>query len=88
MMKFTEIRTATLDELTDELAAACWDSTQTELTDAREAVARLIEETQGLDLLSDEDDVIRAATADEAAESCHTADGWIEVDGRRCYVAS
>ena len=41
-MKFNEIATATLDQLTDELAAAGWDSTQTEIGEAREAVANLL----------------------------------------------
>jgi len=39
-----QINTATLDQLTDELAAAGWDSTQTELTAARAAVTALFDE--------------------------------------------
>ena len=42
MITFDQIATATLDQLTDELGAAGWDSTQTELRDARDAVARLL----------------------------------------------
>jgi hypothetical protein len=90
MIHYTEIANATLDQLTDELAAAGWDSTQTEIGDAREAVARLLHETVGpFDLQDSEtDEVIRAATADEAAESANAgAEGHILIDGRRCYVA-
>lgn len=43
-MKREEIQHATLDELTDELAAAGWDSTQTDLREARIAVENLIAE--------------------------------------------
>jgi len=43
-MTRNEIETASLDQLTDELAAAGWDSTQTELTAAREAVTALFDE--------------------------------------------
>jgi hypothetical protein len=39
-----QIKTATLEQLTDELAAAGWDSTQTNIRDAREAVERLAAE--------------------------------------------
>ena len=90
MLHFNEISNATLDQLTDELAAAGWDSTQTEIGDAREAVARLLHETVGPFDLQDSatNEVIRTATADEAAESANAgAEGHILVDGRRCYVA-
>jgi hypothetical protein len=42
MMKLNEVSTATLEQLADELAAAGWDSTQTRIEDAREAVRNLI----------------------------------------------
>ena len=42
MMTFAQLNDATLDQLTDELAAAGWDSTQTDIAAAREAVARLL----------------------------------------------
>jgi len=90
MMNFNQIATATLDQLTDELAAACWDSTQTDTYAARDAVARLLHETSGpFDLCDSETtEVIRKATADEAAESANAGEeGHILVDGKRCYVA-
>jgi pheromone shutdown protein TraB len=48
MMKYNEIATATLDQLTDELAAAGWESTHTEIIAAREAVVNLLIEVRGL----------------------------------------
>lgn len=42
MMTIAQVKTATLDQLTDELAAAGWDSTQQTLDEAREAVTRLL----------------------------------------------
>jgi len=42
MMTFDQIATATLDQLTDELAAAGWDSCETSIDAARESVARLL----------------------------------------------
>lgn len=89
MIHYTEIRKATLDQLTDELAAAGWDSTQTDIHDAREAVARLVSETQSLYLHDSEtSDVARRATDDEAVESIEAGEeGHIMVDGRKCYVA-
>jgi hypothetical protein len=88
MIHYTEISTATLDRLTDELAAAGWDSDETSLHAARESVARLLNSTVGLDLIDSETgEVIRKATDDEAAESANAgAEGHILVDGRRCYV--
>ena len=97
-MTYAQIATATLDQLTDELAAAGWDSTQDDVYSARDAAARLLHETWGpFDLIdSDTNDVIRDATADEAAESALAgAEGHIlidcrgegrEEDSRRCYV--
>jgi hypothetical protein len=90
MMNFSQIATATLDQLTAELAAACWDSTQTETYDAREAVARMLYEIVGpFDLCDSEtNDDIREATDDEAAESVNAGPGGhILVAGRKCYVA-
>jgi hypothetical protein len=88
MIHCTEISTATLDRLTDELAAAGWDSDETSLHAARESVARLINSCVGLDLIDSEtNEVIRKSTDDEAAESVNAgAEGHIDVDGRRCYV--
>jgi hypothetical protein len=89
MMTYSEIRNATLDQLTDELAAAGWDSTQDDIYAARDAVARLINETQSLDLHDYRTgDPIRKATDDEAAESINAGhEGVITVDCQRCYVA-
>lgn len=89
MIHYTEIGSATLDQLTDELAAAGWDSTQTDIYEAREAVARLVSETQSLHLYDYETAYqIRSATEDEAAVSIDAGDeGVIMVDGRKCYVA-
>tara|TARA_R110002110_G_scaffold22933_7_gene88250 strand:- start:2072 stop:2503 length:432 start_codon:yes stop_codon:yes gene_type:complete len=48
MMTINEAQTATLDQLTTELAAAGWDSTFTDLDGARAAVARLLTETAAI----------------------------------------
>ena len=90
MVAFTKIATASLDELTDELGAAGWDSTQRDAGSAREAVARLAYETRGpFDLCDSEtNEVLREATEDETVESvCAGPEGHILVSGRRCYVA-
>lgn len=89
-MSLSQIHTATLDQLTDELGAACWESTQTEIYDARESVARLAHVMDGpFDLCDSEtNSVIREATEDEVAESVLAGpEGHILVDGRRCYVS-
>jgi hypothetical protein len=87
-MHFDQIRTATIDQLTDELAAAGRDSTQTDIHDAREAVARLVNQSQPRQLCDSETgEAIRPATDDEAAESIAAGDeGHILVGGRKCYV--
>jgi len=90
MMNFSQISTATLGQLTDELAAAGWDSSQTEINDARDAVARLLHETFGpFDLRDSEtNEGLREATEGETAESVLAGpEGHILIDGRRCYVA-
>jgi hypothetical protein len=88
MMTFAQISSATLDQLTDELAAAGWDSTQTDICDARDAVARLLNETAGLRLYDSEtNEPIGDATDDQAAESARSIEGHILVDNRKCYVA-
>lgn len=48
MMTRHEANTATLEQLTDELAAAGWDSTQTTREEALAAVLRLIDEVESL----------------------------------------
>lgn len=60
----------------------------TRLTPAgREAMASAMAET-GLLALQDDDGDIRPATAEEAIASMLAGpEGWIQVDGRRCYVA-
>lgn len=89
MMTLAQVKTATLDELTDELAAACWDSTQTNLIDARDAVARLLNELGDLRLYDSETGelITSTVTDDQAAESAQTIEGHITVDGRKCYVS-
>jgi len=90
MISFASIATASLDQLTDELGAAGWDSSQKNDRSAREAVARLAYETQGpFDLCDSEtNDVLRKATEDETVGSvCAGPEGHILVAGRRCYVA-
>ena len=52
MMKPNEVSIANLEQLTDELAAAGWDSTQTNIEDAREAVLNLIAENMVAFLVS------------------------------------
>jgi hypothetical protein len=42
MMTFDQIATATLEQLTDELAAAGWDSCEDSIESARHSVARLL----------------------------------------------
>ncbi|MCA9181948.1 MAG: hypothetical protein KDA51_10865 [Planctomycetales bacterium] len=91
MMSLSQVSTASLEALTSELAAAGWDSTQTDTYAARDAVARLLVETVGpFDLLDSEtNDTIREATADETAESVNAGpEGHILVNGRRCYVGA
>jgi hypothetical protein len=89
MMLFTNIASATLDALTDELAAACWDSTQTSVIDARDAVARLLNTYGDLRLYDSETGelITSSVTDDQAAESAQSVEGHILVDGRKCYVA-
>ena len=84
MMTLNEIATATLDQLTDELGAAGWDSCQDNIEDAREAVARLLLETHGGEI----DD----HNTDEAAEcewECGVEGRWWKLEaGQRNYSAS
>jgi hypothetical protein len=88
MMSLLEVAVANLETLTNELAAAGWDSTQTEVRDAREAVARLLCEANGpYELCDENNDTIRDATVEEVIESVLAgAEGWIMVDGVKCYV--
>ena len=89
MMTLAQVSTATLDQLTDELAAAGWDSTQTDVHDAREAVVRLMHETCGpFDLHDETNDVIGEATVEQAVASVLAGpEGWINSRGTCCYVA-
>jgi len=89
MMDFADVSTATLNALTDELAAAGRDSTQTDVYDARQAVARMLNDTGDLRLYdSDTGDLVTSEVSDEmAAESCLTAEGHFQIGGRRVYVA-
>lgn len=90
MMTLDQVATATIDKLTDELAAACWDSSFAEIHEAREAAARLLYQYCGDFELCDSEtnEVIRPATEDETVASVLVGpEGHILVDGRRCYVA-
>jgi hypothetical protein len=89
MMTLNQVAVADLDTLTDELGAACWESNQTCVHEAREAVARLLCEYADSPFgLYDEDDRrISDATTDQVVESVQAGpEGWILVDGVRCYV--
>jgi len=88
MMTLTQVSVADLDTLTSELAAAGWDSTQTDVRDAREAVARLRCEVSGpFELCGEDSETIDDATVDQVIESVLAGpEGWILVDGVRCYV--
>lgn len=87
-MTLTQVSVADLDTLTDELAAAGWESTQTDVRDAREAVARLLHEVVGpFELCDESNDEIGDATVEQVVESVLAGpEGWIMVDGQRCYV--
>jgi len=88
MMTFDEIATAEIETLTSELAAAGWDSAQKDVRDARQAVARLLNDTGDLRLYdSDTGDLVTSEVSDDmAAESCLTPEGHILVDTRNDAV--
>jgi len=92
MMTFAQISTATLDQLTDELAAAGWDSTQTDIHDAREAVARLLCEVKTTnDAMTELDDASFPSTQDweNGVTTWAIADGLsIRVEGPSVEVIS
>lgn len=82
------LHNADADRLTDELAAAGWDSTERPINELRADVARLLAETFGpFGLCNEAGDTIREATVAETVDSVQSGpEGWIEVDGRLCYV--
>lgn len=86
IIHYTEIRTATLEELNAALGS---DGYHDDIYAARDAVARLINAKQPLTLHDYRTgDAIRPATDDEAGESINAGDeGVITVDSQRCYVA-
>jgi hypothetical protein len=88
MMSFDQVSAATLEELTDELAAAGLNPGEIGLEEARDNVARLLNSVVGLALFDSETARwIRPATDDEAAESANSGpEGHILVAGRKCYV--
>ena len=91
MMTIDQIATATMDQLTDELAAAGWDSEERQLQAARESVAKLIYSTQGPFFLIDSElgESFGQATEAEFIESVLASpEGHILVNGMRCYVAA
>lgn len=75
MMTRNEAMTATLEQLTDELAAAGWDSTQQTAEEARDAVLRLIDEieTSRLQRLADKAGYERVEW--DSAEGCYVGFG-------------
>lgn len=87
-LHLSDLYAATAEQLTDELAAAAADSTPRPLAELRADVARLIHETWGANLCDEQNDVLREATVEETVDSVLAGpEGWILVDGRRCYVA-
>lgn len=91
MMTLTQAGQASLDELNAELGAAGHYSGNTELYDARAAIAHVLYVHSGpFDLLDSEtNDVIREATYQETVDSLLASpEGHILVDGRRCYVTN
>lgn len=77
------------DRLTDELAAGCYDSTPRGIAELRADVARMLHEMWGPFTLYGEGGCeMREATVEETVASVRSGpEGWIEVEGVRCYVA-
>lgn len=88
-LTLADLHNVDADRLTDELAAGCYDSTLRPLSELRSSVARMLAEMFGpFDLCDENNDVIRDATIEETVASVQSGpEGWIEVDGVRCYVA-
>lgn len=88
-LSLSDLHNASVARLTDELAAAGMDSTRRPINELRGDVARVLADTFGpFGLHGEDNEVIREATADETAESVMAGpEGWIVVDGIRCYVA-
>lgn len=83
MMTFSEVATATLDQLTDELAAAGWDSCETSVESARESMARLLAESMPVaELMSSLD----AAGLESQQDWSKGATTWRVCDGLRIRV--
>jgi hypothetical protein len=89
MIQFSQIRHVSLETLTDELAAAGWDSTQTTYQEAREAVACMLNSLSDLRLYdSITGELVTSNVSDETAmDSANEEGGHVLVDGRLCYVA-
>ena len=66
-----------------------YDSSSTDRDYLLSSVAEILHENFGpFDLTAENGDTIREATADETAESATAGpEGWIDVDGQRCYVS-
>lgn len=88
-LNLADLHNVNANRLTDELAAGCYDSTPRGIADLRVDVARMLAEMFGpFDLCDENNDVIRDATIEETVASVQSGpEGWIEVDGVRCYVA-
>lgn len=97
----SDVSNASLDRLTDELAAAAYPSEVGSINDARRDVAIMLHEMFGPFNLCDSDsnDTLREATQDETVDSVlagpeghivvdwRSEGGWNGEDYRRCYVA-
>lgn len=87
-MNISEIMTKSLGELTDELAAGGYDSTMTCIHEARDAVAKMLNEYHDLGLYDYyTGERIADATDDQAAESARCPGGAFDLDGRTVFVA-
>lgn len=88
-LQLADLFTASTDRLNEELAATGSDCIGAYRFKLVEAVVRLMHRDYGpFDLLDEAGNVIREATAEETAESVLAGpEGWIEVDGQRCYVS-
>jgi len=88
-LTLADLHNVDADRLTDELAAGCYDSTLRPLSELRSDVARMLAEMFGpFTLYGEGGGEMRPATIEETVASVQSGpEGWIEVDGVRCYVA-
>ena len=79
-MTYNEAQNASLDQLTDELAAAGWDSTQTTRREALTAVVELIASYNPNSLPEAYHSGFEAAEAGKRMGDCPYADGTFAAD--------